>query len=77
MYLSIYLTLARPTAPLAACLQRHMHCYFNNWLPWQHPIRDQNIDFRLFICSRVLTILKIWREDLSGRFCDNLSGRNR
>jgi len=38
-------TLARPAAPLVACVQRMSSVDNNikNWLPWQRPSRDQKL----------------------------------
>ena len=47
-----YPTLARPAAPLAACVQRHPCTKTNKiWLPRQCLLRDQKTNFRLIIHS--------------------------
>jgi len=49
-------TLARPAAPPAACVQRHQCIKTDKmWLPWQRPLMDRKIYFRLIIYSRSST----------------------
>jgi len=44
-------TLARPAAPLAACVQRisSVDNTDKNWLSWQRPLSDRKTNFRLVI----------------------------
>ena len=52
-------TLARPAAPLAACIQRHPCTNTNKiWLPWQRHLRDRKTNFRLVIYSHSSTNLE-------------------
>ena len=62
-------SLARPAAPLAACVQRissvdktteiHILCDYvdkpkNNWLPRQRPLKDQKTNFRLIFYTAIV-----------------------
>ena len=52
-------TLARPAAPLAACIQRHPYTNTNKiCLPWQRHLRDRKTNFRLVIYSHSSTNLE-------------------
>ena len=47
-------TLARPAAPLVACVKRH-HALLQNRLPWLRRLRDRKNNFTLIVCNHSCT----------------------
>jgi len=47
-------TLARPAAPLVACVKRH-HALLQNHLPWLRRLRDRKNNFTLIVCNHSCT----------------------